>query len=368
MLRPVTFLLAAAWLAGCAAAPSGKPQLDPARDSAARPNLQAYLARAVGGGDKAVELTEAEQFLEGHVYETWRLKATVGGAPAEYTLKVFPDEAMAERDVASHRQARELGWPVPQDVARGPLLPYSPKFGSLRVYVPGDSLSMKLRARLRTGEAADKAAVATLYAQIGEALGRLHLAGRRARRDGDISGAAEMRELVERCGKESWCGPDTVKDMEAAAAKMDGEEVTFIHGDLYEAQVIVDDAGKLVSFIDLDEAGFGDPALDLGALLAHVLLVNPETRQARWGVANPEPEEVRATASALLEAYRLASGVGDAWPAFAARLPGYVRLRVGRLLLRLADNPHAKTMMKTLDKRKAALLAADPFTRFGVQP
>jgi len=368
-LHTLAVLPLAGLLAGCPGVPTtGKPTLDMVQEKAAQPKLQAYLARVLGGEGKTAKLTGAEQFVEGHVYETWRLQADVGGKPAEYTLKVFPGAAVAARDAENHQQARELGWPVPDDVVRGTLEPYSSKPGSLRVYVPGESLSMKLRARLQTGEGAEPAAVAALYAQVGEALGRLHAKGLRARKEGDISGAALVAELAKRCESEAWCGADTAKGLVAEAGELDAAQVTFIHGDLYESQVIVDDAGKLVSFIDLDEAGWGDPAIDLGSLLAHVLIVNAEARQAVMGAANPTPEELKATGTAILSAYQKAAGLGDAWPAFAGRVQTYMRTRVGQLLFRLGENPHAKPLIEQLDKKKAALLTARPFTRYGIEP
>jgi hypothetical protein len=69
---------------------------------------------------------------------------------------------------------------------------------------------------------------------------------------------------------------------------------TVVHRDLYEEQLLL---GKQVALIDLDDAAFGPPELDLGNLLAHLDLLEIRSRRPT----------VRA-AQALLSGYRMASG------------------------------------------------------------
>jgi len=358
-----SLLLAAALCAGCAAK-TGKPVFDAKAENAAKPQLEAYLTRVVGGADQAVRLLEAEQFLEGHSHETWRLLAQVGTAEVGYSLKVFPDEATAKRVAEAYRQAEELGWPVPKGIAAGALTPYKPSQGSLREYVGGESLALKVRTKVQTGTSA--AAIAALYGKVARKLGELHAKGRRPRQDSDEKVADTLKAFGTRCSTEGWCSAETAKACEELAAEIDPPEVTFLHGDLYESQIIFDPADGLAAIIDLDQARWGDPAADLGALLAHVMLVNPMAREARWGVENPREGEVRATAEAILTAYREGSGAGDGWSALLKRTRAHMRLRVAHLIDSLKDNPHGKRLVEVLLDRRRDLADSDPFTRYGL--
>jgi len=352
-----------ALVSGCAS-PAGKPVDSPELRDAAKPALQGYLTRVVGKGDAAkAKLVSATPFKEGYTHETWKLVAEVGGETHIYVLKLFESEAAAKRDADSTAAARKLGWPVPGEVVRGTAEPYKPQPASLAEFVPGESIERAVQRRFEGGKAPAPDAVAALYAAVAQRLGKLHVAGRRKRAAGDLTGADQMRQIAEKCDIESWCGPHATKQFREKADLLDGEHVTFVHGALYETQVLLDTkTGELASFVDLDEAGWGDPATDLGSLLAHVLLVNPLVRKATWGVPEPEPAELKATGSAILAAYRKSSGLDDAaWAAFKPRVEGYMRVRIGQLLLQLRGNVHAKALIGLVDKRKVGLFAVDPF-------
>lgn len=70
--------------------------------------------------------------------------------------------------------------------------------------------------------------------------------------------------------------PDLKPDLErlaadiTAAADTDAVPPAVVHGDLYDAQVLVQDDGSF-RLVDVDDLGFGDPALDAANFTTHLL-------------------------------------------------------------------------------------------------
>lgn len=88
--------------------------------------------------------------------------------------------------------------------------------------------------------------------------------------------AALVAALVPECADDAAAVLDAVR----AGAAVPGPDRAVVHGDLYEAQVFVDDDFSL-GLIDLEEMGVGDPALDAANFTAHLLalaLVAPAAR------------------------------------------------------------------------------------------
>ena len=309
---------------------------------------------------------EASLFAEGYVHETWRLDVEVDGSLMPMALKIFPTPELSAANEAQFRTARAKGWPVPVEYVRGPVAPYGDRHGVLRECVPERSLAAHVRGLFAGGATPDALDIAAAYSEVGRALGRLHESNRKQQSEGRADGP-RLLKLAGRCESEGWCGPATKLRLESLAGKLDHGEVSFIHGDLYDEQVILDGDGRLAAFIDIDRARFGDPAEDLGSLLAHVLMVAPAARQVHWGVPDPTPEETKAVASRLLSAYREAAGFGvGAWADFLERVKAYHYLRLGVLLDRYRDNPHAAKLWAALDARKRQLVEADVFTALGL--
>ncbi len=361
---PVHLLAAALPLLGLACAASTEKPVDTtALRSGAKPGLAQYLAKVVPGA----KLIEATPFSEGHMHETWKLTADVGGEERMYALKLFgtPEEAAA--DGANYEAARAAGWPVADKVHRGSAAPYKEATAYLSAFVTGRSLAGAVTHGWNMGKN-KPADVAALYAAVGKSLGALHKGTRRPRKPDDISGAAMMLELEELCRLVLWCGPSSQKFFKETAGTIDGTEVTFIHGDLYETQMILNDSGALAKYLDLDESGYGDPAMDVGYLVAHILLINPIARQTIQGIPNPGADEQKVTAEAFLKAYKAEAGIdGPDWATFIDRVKAYMRLRVGRLMIKLFDNVHGKALLKLVDKKRVTLFVIDPFVDLGIQ-
>lgn len=379
--RAFALALALAVIAGCAGAPATpdgapraaevKPQLDEGDAAVSQPRLEAYLARVLARRTVDehtvvnVKLVDAHPFSEGHHHETWRLTVDLDGRLTTLALKIFSDPARAEANAAQFRAAQAHEWPVPAEYARGPATPYSDKPALLMEFLSGGSLRTRVKNLFERQGTPDVAAIAASYADVTAALGALHKAHLRPRNDRDRSGAPALRAMSETCAREGWCGDQVRAEFEYLAASIDQGPVTFVHGDLYEQQAIIGPDGRLAGFIDLDEAGFADPASDLGQLLGHVLLLNPRTRQVSWGVPNPTPEETRAVAEAMLASYRQAADLsGDEWRAFLRRARGHMWLRFGHVMADLRDNPHGRAAVALLEADRTAIAASDPLADF----
>lgn len=96
-----------------------------------------------------------------------------------------------------------------------------------------------------------------------------------------------------------------------------GSELGPIHGDLYEAQIMVD-RGRIAGVLDIDTVGLGQRIDDLATLLGHLVI---------WEAFSPRPRQVRAYARRVLA---LADQLHDA---------AGVRLRVAAVVFGLATNP-----------------------------
>jgi len=367
------------FLTACAAAPASipspathKPVATLDRVAEAKPKLAEWVEKTLPGkklGETTVgkaRLVDARLFEEGYVHETWRLDVEIDGVTRPMALKLFPTAEQAAANEAQYRLARAKGWPIPSEFLRSPVAPYHESPGILREYVPERSLAAHVRSLFKDGRVPNVLDVASAYAEVGRALGTLHEKSRKLQKEGRDDGA-RLKALAARCADEGWCGAPTRLRLETLAAKLDSSEVSFIHGDLYEEQVILDANGRLTVFIDLDHAHFGDPAADLGALLAHILLVGPAARAAHWGIPAPTQEETKAVANRLLAAYREAAFIsGDAWAGFLERAQAYMWLRLGVVLERYRGNVHAQPLWTALEGKKRELIDGDPFATYGL--
>jgi aminoglycoside phosphotransferase (APT) family kinase protein len=380
--------LLALLIAACATAavapevPSVKPIIDAAKETAANAALATYVARVLPGttvdGTKVTTavLKDARAFDEGHHHETWNLTVEIDGVRlAKFALKIFPNAAQAEANAAQFRAAVAHEWPVPTEYARGAAEPYSTKPSLLMEFLSGGTLRTQVKRQFEREGQPDTAAIAAAYGAVGSALGALHKAHIRPRKAGaqgaDRSGAEPLKAMIARCETELWCGVDAKARLGFLASSIDSGPVTFVHGDLYEQQVILTSATAsaapgVAGFIDLDHAGFSDPASDVGQLLAHILLLNPRTRQASWSVPNPTPEETRETAESFLSAYRAAAELtaDTEWQELLKRSRGHMWNRFGHVLADLRGNPHAAALVQIIETDKTAIAASDPFADF----
>lgn len=94
----------------------------------------------------------------------------------------------------------------------------------------------------------------------------------------------------------------------------------LVHGDFYAQQVVVD--GSRIGIIDLDRAGWGDPAIDLGTFIAHL------ERDVLAGEL--QPADLETASAALLAGYRSAGGLVE---------PRQVGVHTAAALIRLATEP-----------------------------
>ena len=158
---------------------------------------------------------------------------------------------------------------------------------------------------------------------VGVALAELH--AQRFSEAHDRSAGVEAAEW--RAAAESLCAVHPVAGARASALVenlADGlatrASSCVVHGDFYAQQVVVD--GTRIGIIDLDRAGWGEPAIDLGTFIAHL-----ERDVLAGGLKSADLDAVSA---ALLAGYRSAGGLVE---------PRQVGLHAAAALLRLATEP-----------------------------
>lgn len=338
----------------------------------AMPRLEAFLQRVLpqteffGSRTGEIHLLGATLFEDGLYFETWDLLVEVGTEQHPLVLKLFPDPSAALRSEIAYRHARQFGWPIPTEHYRGTVEPYRSQTGLLMERVPGETLSAFLRHRY-PDQAVDPAVMTTAMQSLGKLLGKLHTASAVPRTGDARSGKNEMARLIENCRDYDWCGPITMARFRAMAGEMDGPLMVFSHNDLYEDHVMLDDTGQATRLLGLHSARYADPALDVGTVLSHLLIIQKLTRYAELGVKNPTTAEMKQSAEAFLGAYREACLPCQAdWPQMVRRVKGYTWLRLGNLLASLDGNPHAQEMVSRVFAEKVELFAEDPFAKLSV--
>ncbi|GAA4266778.1 aminoglycoside phosphotransferase family protein [Frondihabitans peucedani] len=102
-------------------------------------------------------------------------------------------------------------------------------------------------------------------------------------------------------------------EIEARVSRWSPDERQVVHGDLHLEQLFVDpeEAGRITGLLDIDTAGWGHPARDAGALVAHLVVT------AQWHRGNGDQTQARSCEV-------IADHVVEAWtarnPALADRL------------------------------------------------
>ncbi len=173
-------------------------------------------------------------------------------------LKVV-DPRRVEDLVERHRRLRAAGLPVPEilaaDAAQG--------WFAMRA-LEGDTLRIRLKdARPPWPEPA--AYLALLDALHGVELpGATPVPGRIADAIGHAAMLAtvlpDQRPRVERL----------TESLRSALDRAEARRGPTIHGDLYEAQLVVGEGTEITGLLDIDDAGPGDPLDDLATVLAHL--------------------------------------------------------------------------------------------------
>jgi len=204
----------------------------------------AHLAPLVGGHPE----------LEVVAYRpTERAVVRVRGPEREVYAKVVPPHAV-EALAARHERLSAAGLPVPRLLAQGD------------GWIAMEALvGTTLRDRLKVGSGALPSP--DRYRDLLDALAAVEVpgvAGVRSRIDDAPHHAAmlatvlpserdRLAEIVERLGR----GAEPA------------ERTGTVHGDLHEAQLVVDDE-RVTGLLDIDDVGPGDPLDDVGILIAHL--------------------------------------------------------------------------------------------------
>lgn len=221
-------------------------------------------------------------------------------------VKVVPPERAPELH-RRHRLLMEAGIPVPRSLG------WREDGLVLLQALPGAGLRGRLR---RDGAAAlDPADLTGLLDSLPAELAEL------PRRTSWSEGAEHYAGVVAAALPSEAGRARGLASAVAAGLAGTGEPVVPVHGDFYEAQFLVQD-GRLTGVLDVDSAGPGHRADDLGCLLAHAEVlaqIHPE-----------DAERLRAAVVAWTKAFERDPRTD----------PRSLRLRTAGVLLSLATGPH----------------------------
>lgn len=244
----------------------------------------------------------------------------VGGAEPAAVLKLYTADGFVRAD----HNARAIH--SKRVLRRAPLLRRSRSRRAIATeWSPGRSL-----AGLMTDDVPDHLTRDSLHV-VGVALAELH--GQRGRGMAEWPVAARAERVRAAAAAVAAVCPHLASRAQRLAAEI-ADRLTSagppepprpIHGDFHADQVVLDsadgaDAGR-VHILDLDEAGRGDPADDLGNFLAHV---HSDALHGRL-----HTDRAVAVAGALLDGYTAERGF----------LPSGIELHTAAGLMRLAPHP-----------------------------
>jgi aminoglycoside phosphotransferase (APT) family kinase protein len=221
------------------------------------------------------------------------VRARTAGGDTYYVKVLAPAavDAVADR----HRRLTEAGLPAP------PIRHVDPDLGLLvMAELPGATF----RDRIKRGRhpwpapsalrqlaldlaSVDAEGLAPRPTRTADAIGHARLleqvlTGVRNRRALD-----DLGRIVSRCG-------DAIGDSHWRVGPL-------VHGDLHEAQLIVDDRGRIAGLLDVDDVGPGDPVDDAAVLLAH-LRYRACTDPARRDEITAYAARLRASAARRIDA------------------------------------------------------------------
>ena len=358
-------LVVAIALGGCATG-GGKPLASADFLKGAKGGLEGFLQTLPNSGPGA-RLQEATLFSDGFYHESWRLTYAFQGKRTTVALKIFPNDKSAQKSLKNYAMARAAGWPLPKELYRGTVAPYQNRPGLVMEYIKVPTLAGYARERA-DDNLTDPDGIRVRYEGLGATLGKVHRAGLRTVK-GDKQALEDIDDLLERCEFDFWCGPKSMQRFEELKAKILKGPITFIHGDLFEAHATVRDDGYVKAFLGMHNGSEGDPARDVGTMLAHTLIINPIARDLIYGVPNSTVDEAKLAAESFLRGYRVGFDQKNSveWDYFMARAVGYSWLRVGELLMKLQGNPHTEALVRLVDNKKAALFVLDPLKKYGVE-
>jgi hypothetical protein len=217
-------------------------------------------------------------------------RAVIRVAAPETTLFVkIVRPTRAEPIARQHEAFAAEGLPVPKVVALQPdgLLVLS--------QAPG------VPAGTRISAIADDSGFVESLTALGAAIARVRL-DQRAQADALDNSSWHRRSLVTSLPDSEARIQRAYDEIEARRATWSPDERQVVHGDLHLEQLFVDPLapGRITGLLDIDTAGWGHPARDTGAVVAHLVVT------AQWHRGNGDGAEARACE-------RLADDLVAAW-------------------------------------------------------
>jgi len=223
---------------------------------------------------------------------------------------------------AGESATRVAGW-----LAAAPRSQHAPRLARTLAYDP--STEILFQERLSGCAFLDSNDLGSAARRVGNALAWLHAAAPALENSDAVRqrstvaiGLAEVRATTAFLTRLGGGGVS-----ERAAALLEGLDraipaaapLTMTHGDFHYHQVLVD--GETISLVDFDEAGSGDPRVDVGNFIAHLRLL---------GVRDPETAAAwTRVEAAFVEGYRRDANAGAL--ELESTLPWFIALGLARL-------------------------------------
>lgn len=298
-------------------------------------NLPDYLRSLglMGPGERA----SVEPAGDGNINWVRRVRVSGEGSPrgrswivkqARPALERFPEYQVSTERIVFEQRYGERARPFDRDGVLPAVHAFDPEARVLILEDLGDAERMDhaLARGAELGEAA---------ARLGAFLGRVHAGTREPglanafandamrRLHGDHIFVLPLRENAFPLGPAALSRARALRDdaslvriSDAAYARYLEPSGALVHGDVQAGNVLLTAAGA--KLLDAEIAHVGDPAFDVGTLVAHLVL--PGAAQGRLGAALP-------AAAAAWDAYRGAHGPGAPELADALRYAGLELLR-----------------------------------------
>ncbi|BDZ50080.1 hypothetical protein GCM10025867_23210 [Frondihabitans sucicola] len=270
---------------------------DPALPALATVTYPERVAEVLGA--LGIEASEAELTVAAYRPGKRAVVKMRSGRTTLFLKVVRPSRA--EPIAAQHAAFQAAGLPVPRVLAAQPdgLLVLEAVRG--------------VAAGTRVVELAEGHAFVDNLVALSQAVASVHLT-QRAQADALDNGAWHRTSLAASLPDRAREIHGVYDEIEARVARWSPDERQVVHGDLHLEQLFVDpdEAGRITGLLDIDTAGWGHPARDAGALVAHLVVT------AQWHRGNGDQAQAQACEV-------IADHVVEGWtqrnPALADRLP-----------------------------------------------
>ena len=328
----------------------------------AKPKITEFLDRnslALGEDVRAaipIQLNTFRQTNEILPYECWEFAIATKTGRSSYLLwKIYTnvEDALAEQNHILKRLAQTelpLAIPVVWDKAE----PYAKAPSVLLMRPNGMSFAGCIAWKVKGNRIID----GSEYTDLIKRLLELHTLPSSDSIDGFPVGDW-LRQMAEVGVTRNDWDADTRNQILDIAKAWHSTRAATIHGDLTSQNVWVDSTFSVTAMMDWEKLGTGDPAIDLGYLLADATVIQPFEMRERYGIPLPESFSATDIGKNIVHTYCNETH-SELSPAVIANLRAAYTLRIIQTYLYQHNDPLLQVGMNRLHQYIPALLANNP--------